>query len=178
MKKTEKKYDIAIVGAGFAGLYMLYKFRDSGMSIRVFESASDIGGTWYWNRYPGARCDVESMQYSFQFSQELQQEWNWTEQYATQPEILKYINHIANKYDLRKKINFNSKVLSIIFNEKKELWKIKIDKKSAIYCKFCILATGCLSSPYTPSFKGINTFKKPIYHTGKWPKEKIDFYLI
>lgn len=176
MNKIEKKYDIVIIGAGLAGLYMLHKIQtSSNMSVKVVESGSDIGGTWYWNRYPGARCDVESMQYSFQFSKELQQEWNWSEQYATQPEILRYINHVADRYNLRKRISFNSKVLSIIFNEKTGLWKIKAVNKRPLFAKFCIMATGCLSSPHTPSYKGIDTFGGPVYHTGKWPKEEVTF---
>ena len=175
MEKIPKKYDIVLVGAGFAGLYMLYKFQKTRLSIKVFEAASDLGGTWYWNRYPGARCDVESMQYSYQFSKELQQEWNWSEQYATQPEILKYINYVADKYNLRNKISFNSKVLSIIFIEKKGLWKIQVSGKGFFYANFCVMATGCLSLPYTPLFKGLTKFKGPVYHTAKWPKDNIVF---
>ena len=177
MDKTENKYDLIIVGAGIAGLYMLHKIQTyTDMSVKLLESASEIGGTWYWNRYPGARCDVESMQYSYAFSKELQQEWEWTEQYATQPEILKYINHVADKYNLREKIDFNSKVLSLIFNEKTGLWKIQTNDKRKLFAKFCIMATGCLSSPYTPTFKGIKKFLGPVYHTGKWPKENVSFF--
>ena len=176
MNTTEKKFDVIIIGAGIAGLYMLHKIQAyTDMSVQVLESASDIGGTWFWNRYPGARCDVESMQYSFAFSQELQQEWEWSEQYATQPEILKYINHVADKYNLRNKIAFNTKVSSIIYNEKTGLWKIETRNDNHLFAKFCIMATGCLSSPYTPSFKGIDTFQGPIYHTGEWPKEPVTF---
>ncbi len=176
MNTTEKKFDVIIIGAGIAGLYMLHKIQAyTDMSVQVLESASDIGGTWFWNRYPGARCDVESMQYSFAFSKELQQEWEWSEQYATQPEILKYINHVADKYNLRNKIAFNTKVSSIIYNEKTGLWKIETRNDNHLFAKFCIMATGCLSSPYTPSFKGIDTFQGPIYHTAKWPKDPVTF---
>src|SRR6188768_3513708 len=108
-------FDAAIVGAGFAGLYMLHRMRGLGLTARVFEAGSGVGGTWYWNRYPGARCDVESMEYSYQFSDELQQEWNWTERYSSQPEILAYINHVVDRFDLRRDIRFDTRVASVFF---------------------------------------------------------------
>ena len=118
-------YDVVIVGAGFAGLYMLHRLRSAGFKTQVFEQASDVGGTWYWNRYPGARCDVESMQYAYSFSPELEQEWGWTERYATQPEILRYVNHVADRFDLRRDIQFNTCVSAAIFRETGSRWMIE-----------------------------------------------------
>jgi cyclohexanone monooxygenase len=117
------KVDVVVVGAGFAGLYMLYRLRGLGLSVQVIEAGSDVGGTWYWNRYPGARCDVESMEYSYSFSEELQQEWKWTERYATQAEILRYINHVADRFELRPDIQFNTRVSSALFNETTSQWQ-------------------------------------------------------
>ena len=122
MTKSLSKYDVAIIGAGFAGLYALYKLRSLGFSVRVFESGSNVGGTWYWNRFPGARCDVNSLEYSYQFSNELQQEWNWSEQYSPQSEILEYANHVADRFDLRTDIQFDTPIVSLLFDEKSDTW--------------------------------------------------------
>src|SRR5512140_3204698 len=123
--KGIEAYDVVVVGAGFAGMYMLHRLRKQGFSVRVYEQGGDVGGTWYWNRYPGARCDVESMQYSYSFSEELQQEWNWSERYAPQPEILKYANHVADKLDLRRDILFDTRVTEARFDEAASRWTVR-----------------------------------------------------
>ena len=171
-----RDFDAVIVGAGFAGLYMLHRLRGMGFTARVFEAGSGVGGTWYWNRYPGARCDVESMQYSYQFSDELQQEWEWTERYAAQPEILRYANHVADRFDLRRDIQFNTRVKSAAFDEAAERW-VRRDRATAraSTARFCIMATGCLSSPNLPKFEGLDSFAGDRYHTGHWPHEGVDF---
>lgn len=167
--------DAVIVGAGFAGLYMLHRLRGLGLSARILEMASGVGGTWWWNRYPGARCDVESMQYSFRFDPALQQEWEWSEKYAAQPEILKYAEHIADRYDLRRDISFNTKVEKAHFNEAAGLWTVETACGQRLRARYCIMATGCLSSPTKPHINGLETFKGPVYHTGTWPHESVDF---
>src|SRR4030088_426456 len=134
--------DVVIVGAGFAGMYMLHRLRGLGMSARVFEAGSGVGGTWYWNRYPGARCDVESMQYSFSFSEELDQEWNWSEKYAPQPEILSYANHVADRFDLRRHIVFDTRVTAATFDENAKCWLIETDRGARVTARFCIMAGG------------------------------------
>src|SRR6266436_856994 len=131
-----------IVGAGFAGLYMLHRLRGLGLSARVFEAGRGVGGTWYWNRYPGARCDVESMDYSYSFSDELQQEWRWTERYSAQPEILRYINHVADRFDLRRDITFSTRVTSAVFDEATSRWDVRTDTGEQVGARFCIMATG------------------------------------
>src|ERR1700688_4962850 len=168
-------FDAVVVGAGFAGMYMLHRLRGLGFSARVFEAGSGVGGTWYWNRYPGARCDVESMQYSFSFSEELDQEWNWSEKYAPQPEILSYANHVADRFDLRRHIVFDTRVTSATFDEEARCWHIETDRGDSISAKFCIMAVGCLSAPNRPNFRGIEDFRGPIYHTGQWPHQGVDF---
>ena len=174
-KASQNTYDALIVGAGFAGMYMLYQLRSLGFTAKVIEAGDGVGGTWYWNRYPGARCDVWSMEYSYQFSEELQQEWVWSQKYAPQPEILKYANHVADRFDLRKDIIFNTKVLSTKYIEETKIWTIKTDDNQVFNSQFCIMATGCLSTPNKPKFKGIDDFKGPWYHTGQWPHEGVDF---
>ena len=167
--------DAVIVGAGFAGLYSLHRLRGLGLTARVYEAGQGVGGTWYWNRYPGARCDVESMDYSYSFSDELQQEWQWTERYAAQPEILKYINHVADRFDLRRDIQFETRVTSAAFDEATSRWRIESDRGDRVSARFCIMATGCLSDAQVPDFKGRETFEGKWYHTGKWPHEGVDF---
>ena len=168
-------YDVVVVGAGLAGMYMLYRLRGLGFSARVYEEGSGVGGTWYWNRYPGARCDVESMQYSYSFSDELQQEWDWSERYASQPEILRYANHVADRFDLRPDIQFNTTVQFCAFDEADDIWSVATSDGKTVTAKFVVLATGCLSNARKPDIKGRNGFKGPVYHTGNWPHEKIDF---
>ena len=141
----------------------------------MFEAGGGVGGTWYWNRYPGARCDVESMQYSFSFSEELDQEWNWSEKYSPQPEILAYANHIADRFDLRRDIVFDTRVTAATFDENAKRWHIETDRGDKVTAKFCIMAVGCLSAPNRPHFEGIEDFEGPIYHTGEWPHEGVDF---
>ena len=167
--------DAVIVGAGFAGLYMLHRLRGLGFSSQVFERGKGVGGTWYWNRYPGARCDVESMDYSFSFSPELEQEWEWTERYASQPEILKYANHVADRFDLKRGIQFETQVVSAAFDEAARRWTVRTDRGDRVSARFCVMATGCLSDLQVPPFKGVETFAGARYHTGSWPHGGVDF---
>ena len=155
---TETNYDAVVIGAGFAGLYMLYRLRDKGLSVRVYDAADGVGGTWFWNRYPGARCDVESLEYSYQFSDTLQQEWEWTERYAAQPEILGYIQHVADRFDLLRDISLNTRILAAHFDDQKERWDIETDEGKVVSAKYFILATGPLSSPFIPDIPGIDRF--------------------
>ena len=168
-------YDVVVVGAGFAGMYMLHRARGIGLSVRVFEAGDGVGGTWYWNRYPGARCDVESMEYSYQFSEELQQEWAWTERYATQPEILTYANHVADRFDLRRDIQFDTRVRSATYDDATCRWTVRTDDGHEVSAQFLIMATGCLSSARIPDFPGLDRFEGTTYHTGVWPHEGVDF---
>jgi cyclohexanone monooxygenase len=168
-------FDAIVVGAGFAGMYMLHRLRGLGFSARVYEAGSGVGGTWYWNRYPGARCDVESMQYSFSFSEELDQEWNWSEKYAPQPEILSYANHVADRFDLRRHIVFDTRVTAATFDEAANCWRVETARGDRVSAKFCIMAVGCLSAPNRPHFKGLEDFRGPVYHTGEWPHAGVDF---
>jgi cyclohexanone monooxygenase len=168
-------YDVVVVGAGFAGMYMLHRLRAQGLAVRVYEQGGGVGGTWYWNRYPGARCDVESMQYSYSFSDELQQEWDWSQRYAPQPEILRYANHVADRFDLRADIQFNTTVKSCGFNERDNLWSVTISDGRTVTAKFVVLATGCLSNARKPDIRGLDGFKGPVYHTGNWPHQEVDF---
>ncbi len=168
-------FDVVVVGAGFAGLYMLHRLRGMGFSVRVLDAAGGVGGTWYWNRYPGARCDVESVEYSYQFSPELQQEWEWSERYAAQPELLRYANHVADRFDLRRDIAFNTRVTAAAFDETGNRWTIETADGARLTATYCVMATGCLSVPNEPQFKGTATFAGASYHTGRWPHEGVDF---
>ena len=168
-------YDVVVVGAGFAGMYMLHRLRGQGLSVRVYEQGGDVGGTWYWNRYPGARCDVESMQYSYSFSSELQQEWNWSERYAPQPEILKYANHVADRFNLRSHIQLSTRVDRAAFDESANSWSVTTSDGKTVTAKYVVLATGCLSNARMPDIKGLADFKGKVYHTGHWPHEPVDF---
>lgn len=168
-------YDVVVVGAGFAGMYLLHRLRGLGLSVRVYEQGSGVGGTWYWNRYPGARCDVESMQYSYSFSDELQQEWDWSERYAPQPEILRYANHVADRFNLRSDIQFDTRVDRAVFDEGSNTWSVTTSDGKTVTAQFVVLATGCLSNARMPDFKGLADFKGNVYHTGHWPHEPVDF---
>jgi cation diffusion facilitator CzcD-associated flavoprotein CzcO len=168
-------YDLVIVGAGFSGLYMLHRARELGLSARVLEAGDGVGGTWYWNRYPGARCDVESMQYSYQFSAELQQEWEWTERYASQPEILGYLNHVADRFGLRRDIQFGARVRAARFDEAGGRWVITTDDAQELSARFLVMATGCLSAANIPDFPGVGSFRGRTFHTGRWPHDPVDF---
>ena len=167
--------DVVIVGAGFGGMYMLHRLRGMGMSAIVFDVASGVGGTWYWNRYPGARCDVESMQYSYSFDESIQRDWQWSEVFAGQPEILRYANFVADRLDLRRDMRFETRVTGAEFDETTKRWTVRTDRGDAVSAGFCVMATGCLSAARMPDFPGIDSFKGKIYHTGHWPHEGVDF---
>lgn len=171
--KSVPRHDVIIVGAGFAGLYMLYKVRNLGLSAVVFERGPSVGGTWYWNNYPGARCDVESLQYSYSFSEELQQEWKWSERYASQGEILRYINHVADRFDLRGDIRLDSEVDGATFDEAGNFWRVRLASGEIAEARFLITAAGCLSRSNTPPFPGLAEFEGEVLHTGDWPKPGI-----
>jgi cyclohexanone monooxygenase len=170
-----KSVDVVVVGAGFSGLYQLYRLRERGLTTRVFEAGSGVGGTWYWNRYPGARCDVESLNYSFSFSPELEQEWTWTEKYSPQPEILSYAEHVAERFDLKKDITFDTRVESAAYDGDTHRWTVTTDGGEVVTTRFFVMATGCLSVSKAPEIPGAETFPGPIYHTGHWPQEGVDF---
>ena len=174
-KNNEIKLDVLIVGAGFGGMYMLHKLRELGLEALIVEAGDGVGGTWYWNRYPGARCDVESIEYSYSFSEELQQEWSWSSRYSTQDEILKYANHVADRFDLRKDIKFNQRVISSVFKEDLNKWNISTSSGDNYLAQYCIMATGTLSSVKEISFNGLDSYKGDWYVTGNWPHQKIDF---
>ena len=169
-----KEFDAVIIGAGFAGIYQLLKLRRLGLNVIILEKADQIGGTWHWNRYPGARCDIPSLEYSYQFDESLQQEWNWTEKYSAQPEILEYLNHVADRFELRDGIQFEEEVQSAKFNEDNLKWNLSTNK-SRYQAKFCIFSTGCLSIPNKPNFDGIETFEGKLLQTSNWPHEEQDF---
>ena len=168
-------HDAIVVGAGFAGLYMLYKLRELGLSALCFEGGDSVGGTWYWNRYPGARCDIPSLEYSFSFSEELQQEWEWTERYPAQAEILRYLDHVADRFDLRREIRFNTWIKSAHFDPASGLWIVTTDTGKTATARYCIMATGALSASRKPDFKGLDDFTGQWYHTGQWPHQPVDF---
>ena len=168
-------FDAIVVGAGVGGLYAIHRLRKLGLKVRAFEAGGGVGGTWYWNRYPGCRCDVESLEYSYSFSDELQQEWHWPERYGTQPEILRYIDHVADRFDLRRDIEFNTRVKQAVFDSDTNMWTVTTDKGTAATARFCVMATGNLSTPRTPNYPGLQSFKGKWYHTGLWPHEGVDF---
>ena len=177
-RKIPTAVDVLIVGAGFAGLYMLHTARRRGLTARVIEAAGGVGGTWYHNRYPGARVDIQSMEYSFGFSPELQQEWHWTERYAAQPELLRYANHVADRLELRDGIQLNTRLTGAVFDEAANRWLAVADSgegSQSWSARFLVMASGPLSKPNTPAFKGLETFAGPAYHTARWPQEKVDF---
>jgi cyclohexanone monooxygenase len=172
---TPNSVDVVIVGAGAAGLYALHRLRGLGLSVQGIEAAGDVGGTWYWNRYPGARCDIESMTYSYSFSEELQQEWTWSERYAAQPEILDYLRHVADRFDLRKEIRFDTRVTGATFGETDGRWVVTTDDGGTLSASFLVMATGCLSVPRMPDIPGVGAFAGETYHTGLWPHRPVDF---
>ena len=173
--QSRRTVDAVVVGAGFAGLYAVHKLREQGLSVVVLEAAPEVGGTWYFNRYPGARCDVESVDYCYSFSSDLQQEWDWSEKYATQAEILRYMNWVADRFDLRRHIEFNTRVTSAVLDEDTMRWTITTDTGAEVTSRFCLMATGPLSAAITPEFDGLGTFAGQIYHTAHWPHEGVDF---
>lgn len=169
------RLDALVVGAGFSGLYMLHRLRQLGLTSVVLEAGAGAGGTWYWNRYPGARCDVESVDYSYSFCDDLQQEWHWTERYAAQPEILRYVEHVLDRFDLRRGIQFNTRVTAAHYDEETWRWLVKTARGDQFDTQYLIMATGCLSVPQTPNLPGLDTFAGPTYSTGNWPHEPVDF---
>ena len=174
-ENVTQKVDVMIVGAGFAGMYLLHKLRGLGISARVFDAAGSVGGTWYWNRYPGARCDVESINYSYSFDSDLEQEWTWSEKYAPQPEILQYANHVADRFNLWPDMQFDTRIDGAHFNEKENRWTVKTSKGDVVSAQHLVLAVGTLSAPKLPEIKGQESFKGNVYETMKWPHEGVDF---
>jgi cation diffusion facilitator CzcD-associated flavoprotein CzcO len=168
-------YDAIIIGAGMSGLYQLYRLREQGLRVRVFEAGTDVGGTWYWNRYPGARFDSESYSYGYSFSRELLQEWEWSEHFAGQPETLRYLNLVADKFDLRRDIQFRSRVTAAVYDEDSRSWSIALEDGDAFSARFLITAIGPLSTPTLPRIEGRDDFKGASFHTARWPKEAVDF---
>jgi cyclohexanone monooxygenase len=172
--RNTTELDVAIIGAGCAGLYAIHHFLQTGLTARVYESGEGVGGTWYWNRYPGARVDIESMEYSLAFSDVVQQEWEWSERYASQPELLRYFNFVVDRLDLRKNIQFNTRVESAIFDENSNRWLLETNTGERVSARHCVMTTGFLSAPNKPKFKGMDTFEGKIYHTAEWPHAGVD----
>jgi len=167
--------DVIVVGAGFAGLYQVHRLRQAGYRVRAFEKGGDVGGTWYWNRYPGARCDIESLVYSYSFDADLQREWVWPQRYAEQPDILRYLQHVAERFDLRRHFQFDTRVESAHYDEAAQRWRVRTSRGEEISSQFLVMATGCLSVPLTPSFAGLDDFRGARYQTSLWPQEGVDF---
>src|ERR1700729_1188462 len=168
-------YDVIVVGAGFSGLYALHRLRRLGFCARVLERGSGVGGTWFWNRYPGARCDIESVDYCYSFSDELLDEWTWSERYAAQPEILRYLNHVADRFDLRRDIQLNTEAESARFDDQNDRWVITTTQQDRLTCRWCVMATGNLSTIKRPAFAGLVDFEGEWFHPGRWPAEGVDF---
>jgi cyclohexanone monooxygenase len=175
MTTKDSKVDVVVVGAGFAGIYGVYRFREEGYSVLCIEEAPDVGGVWYHNAYPGARCDVESIDYSYSFSDDLQREWEWAERYASQPEILRYLRHVAERFNLRARIRFNTRVIAARRNPDDTLWLVETDTGDQIVCRYLVMASGSLSARKDPDFEGLADFKGEWYQTSRWPKEPIHF---
>jgi cation diffusion facilitator CzcD-associated flavoprotein CzcO/acetyl esterase/lipase len=172
---TSGDVDVVVVGAGFAGLYSVYRLQRAGLSMRVFEAAGDLGGTWYWNRYPGARVDVPSVDYMYSFDPEWRTEWQWSEKYATQPEILRYLNHVADKHDLRRHIEFSTRVARAWWDDTASRWHVHTEPGDEVICRFVVMATGCLSMPKQAEIDGLERFAGEVYFTSRWPHEPVDF---
>ncbi len=170
-----EQFDVIVIGAGIAGLYQLYRIRELGLSVRCFEDGGDVGGTWYWNRYPGCRFDSESESYGYSWSKELLQEWDWKEHYSGQPENEKYLRYVTEKFDLRKDIQFNAHVTSAVFDEQANCWTIQLESGQRVRAQFLIAAVGLLSARHTPPFEGMDSFEGESFHTSRWPQEKVDF---
>ena len=167
--------DVAVVGAGFSGLYMLHRLRGLGFSAMAFDEAGDVGGTWYWNRYPGARCDIPTTDYAYSFDPQLEKDWNWSEKYATQPEILAYLRHVADRYDLRRDIRFGIRITSADWDEASRRWRLRTDHGDEVRCRYYIMASGCLSLPKSPDIEGVDRYRGEVYLTGRWPHDSVDF---
>jgi cation diffusion facilitator CzcD-associated flavoprotein CzcO/acetyl esterase/lipase len=170
-----EQVDVVVVGAGFAGLYLLHRLRQSGYSVWALDTADDVGGTWYWNRYPGARCDIPTTDYVYSFDPELEREWTWSEKYATQPEILAYLSHVADRYDLRRDIQFSTRLEAAVWDESSGRWRLRTDRGDEISCRFYVMASGCLSLPKTPDIEGADRFRGGVYFTNRWPHAGVDF---
>ena len=169
------EYDAIIIGAGVSGLYQLYRLRELGLRVRVFETGTNVGGTWYWNRYPGARFDSESYSYGYSFSKELLDEWDWSEHFSGQPETLRYLNHVADKFDLRRDIQFESRVAAAVWDEAARSWNVTLQDGSRFRTHFLLTAIGPLSTPTMPRIEGVDSFQGRSFHTARWPKEPVDF---
>lgn len=174
-KFAETDVDVIVAGAGFAGLYLLHRLRGLGFSTRVLEAADDVGGTWYWNRYPGARCDIQSIDYSYSFDPELETEWRWSERYATQPEILRYLQHVADKHDLHRDIGFSTRIDAAVWDHDTTRWTIRTGQGEQITCRYYVMASGCLSLPKVPDIEGNERFAGEVYFTSSWPHQGVDF---
>ena len=175
MNTRSEPYDVIVIGAGFAGMYAVYKFRQLGLRVLAYEKGSDVGGVWYWNRYPGARCDCESYYYSYSFSKELEAEWEWSLHYSEQPEILSYLSHVADRFSLRDNIQFDTCVESAVFDEATQMWKIFTSRGDRVGTRFVVSAAGCLSEVQRPDIPGIATFDGEVHFTATWPKEGVNF---
>jgi cyclohexanone monooxygenase len=169
-----EKSEVVVVGAGFAGMYAIYRLRELGFEVLAIEAGTDVGGTWYWNRYPGARCDVPSLEYSFGFSPELEQEWDWPEVFSSQADILRYANHVADRFDLRPHIAFERRVTAVEFQDHRNVWLVRTDRDEVCEAHFVVMATGCLSVPNWPKLPGAGAFQGQVLHTGQWPREPVD----
>src|SRR4051812_3919870 len=167
--------DVLVVGAGITGIYQMYRAREAGFSVALVEAGDGVGGTWYWNRYPGARFDSESYTYGYLFSQELFEEWEWQEHFAAQPETERYLNHVVDRFDLRRHIRFDAAVTSAVFDERSGTWWVTFGDGRSIRTRFLIAATGVLSVPYLPDVPGHEDFRGEAHHTGRWPSEPVDF---
>lgn len=172
---ARREFDVVVLGGGISGLCVLRRFLAGGLAVRVFESASDVGGAWFWNRYPGARCDVESHDYSFSFDDGLQREWRWTERYAAQPEILAYLRHVADRFELRPHISFDTTVTALRHDDDRAMWTVRTAGGDEVDARFCVMATGCLSVPKAPEIPGLAEFRGPVHHTARWPATEVDF---
>ncbi|HTP75938.1 MAG TPA: NAD(P)/FAD-dependent oxidoreductase [Rhizomicrobium sp.] len=175
MASATDHYDVVVIGAGFAGMYAVYKFRELGFRVLGFEKGDDVGGVWYWNRYPGARCDCESYYYSYSFSKELQDEWDWSLHYSEQPEILSYLSHVADRFELRRHIRFGTAVSAATFDEAAGLWSVKTSRNDTVTARFIVSAAGCLSEIQEPAIPGLKSFAGNVYYTAAWPKDGVDF---
>ena len=175
MAESAEQFDVVVVGAGFAGMYALHKLRGQGLEVQVVEAGSGVGGTWFWNRYPGARVDIESRDYGYSFDPELEREWRWSERYAAQPELLRYLNHVADRYDLRRDIRFGRRVVAARWDESNARWTIETDVGESYSARFCIMATGCLSEPKEITFPGQADFAGEVYRTFDYPEGGVDF---
>lgn len=173
--KAVKRLDMVIVGAGFGGMYAVYKFREMGLSIQAFEAGGNVGGVWYWNRYPGARVDLPSIDYCFSFSPEIEQEWTWSEEFAAQPELLSYMNFVADRLDLRKHYKFSTRIARAIWDEQRQIWQVFTEGGDLYEATYCVMATGPLSVPKDPEIPGLHRFKGELMRAARWPHEPVDF---